>query len=89
MQPHYTQIIPNDPSGSTTQALWQVSELSTIKAIKVINKGYWFAFCLLSVNLRILTVKKLPKRFLKGEISNHPHDKNQWTNFLPKFSFSM
>lgn len=59
MQPHYIQIIPNDPSGSTTQVLWQVSELSTIKTTRLINKGFRFAFCLLSDNLWIFNSQKM------------------------------
>lgn len=51
LQQHYIRIIPNDPSDSITQAFWQVSELSTVKTAKLINKGFWFAFCLLSDNL--------------------------------------
>lgn len=36
-----------------------------------------------------LTLRKWPKRFLKGEILNYPHYMNQWTNSPPKFIFSL
>lgn len=59
MQPHYIQDIPSDPSGSTTQTLWQISELSTIKTTKLINQSFWFAFCLFSDHLLIFNSQKI------------------------------
>lgn len=51
LQPRYIWIILNDSSGSVTQGLWQVSELSTMQITKLITKGFWFALCLHSASV--------------------------------------
>lgn len=46
VQPHRLWIIPNDSSGSVTQGLCEVSELSTVQITQLTTKGLWFVLCL-------------------------------------------